>query len=122
MSDVVEIRGLRLLAIVGVLTEEREREQPLMLDIDFARPFGEAAAEDTLAATTNYADVLDTVQRVVREGHYLLLETLVSRVARAILDHDTGIEWTWVRVHKLRPPVSQDVTSLGVSCRLHRNP
>ena len=120
MSDIVEIRGLRQLAIVGVLAEEREREQPLSLDIDFARSFGEAAANDDLLATTNYADVLDTVQRVVRDGHFLLLETLVHRVARAVLDYDPAIEWTFVRVHKIQPPITQDVTSLGVSCTLHR--
>jgi FolB domain-containing protein len=120
MSDVIELRGLRVSAIVGVLPEEREREQPLVVDIDFERPFREAAASDDLLGTTNYADVLALAQAIIVEGHFLLLETLAHRVAQAVLDFDHDIEWARVRAHKVRPPVPQDVVSLGVSCTLHR--
>jgi FolB domain-containing protein len=120
MSDVVELRGLRVSAIVGVLPEEREREQPLVVDIDFERPFREAAASDDLLGTTNYVDVLALAQAVIVEGHFLLLETLAHRVAQAVLDLDHAIQWARVRAHKVRPPVPQDLVSLGVSCTLHR--
>ena len=39
MSDVIELRELRCNAIVGVLTEERDRAQPLVFDLDVVRPF-----------------------------------------------------------------------------------
>jgi FolB domain-containing protein len=120
MSDVIELRGLRVSAIVGVLPEEREREQPLVVDIDFERPFRDAAASDDLLGTTNYAEVLALAQAVIVEGHFLLLETLAHRVAQAVLDFDSAIEWARVRAHKVRPPVPQDVVSLGVSCTLRR--
>lgn len=120
MSDVIELRGLRVNAIVGVLAEEREREQPLVLDIDFERPFRDAAASDDLLGTTNYADVLALAQTIIVEGHFLLLETVVHRVAQAVLDFDHAIDWVKVRAHKVRPPVPQDVASLGVSCTLQR--
>jgi FolB domain-containing protein len=120
MSDVIELRGLRVSAIVGVLPEEREREQPLVVDIDFERPFRDAAASDDLLGTTNYADVLALAQAVIVEGHFLLLETLAHRVAQAVLDFDHAIQWARVRAHKVRPPVPQDVVSIGVSCTLHR--
>ena len=120
MSDVVELRGLRVSALVGVLAEEREREQPVVVDIDFERPFDSAAATDDLARTTNYADVLTLVQSVIVEGHFFLLETLARRVAQAVLDFDHAIESVWVRAHKVRPPVPQDVASIGVSCTLRR--
>lgn len=121
MSDVIEIRGLRVNAIVGVLAEERVREQPLLIDIDFGRPFAAAAAADDLSATTNYAEVLATAESVIVAGHFLLLETLVHRVARAVLDVDRAIEWASVRAHKSRPPVPYDVATLGVSCTLRRD-
>jgi FolB domain-containing protein len=120
MSDVIELRGLRVSAIVGVLPEEREREQPLVVDIDFERPFRDAAASDDLLGTTNYAEVLALAQAIIVEGHFLLLETLAHRVAQAVLDFDDAIEWARVRAHKVRPPVPQDVVSIGVSCTLHR--
>jgi FolB domain-containing protein len=120
MDDLIELRGLRVSAVVGVLAEEREREQPLTLDIDLARAFRDAATSDDLAATTNYAEVLALAERVVVEGRFLLLETLVHRVAQAVLDYDRAIDAVSVRAHKTRPPVPQDVASVGVSCTLRR--
>jgi FolB domain-containing protein len=122
MNDRIELRGLRVRAVVGVLAEEREREQPLAIDVDLERPFDEAARDDDLAATTNYAEVLDLVERVVVEGRFLLLETLVTRVARAVLDADGAIDAVHVRARKLRPPVAQDVDSVGVSHSTRRAP
>lgn len=115
MSDRIELHGLRVRAVVGVLAEEREREQPLALDVDIERSFREAARDDDLGATTNYARILDLVERVVIEGRFLLLETLVVRVGRAILDADDAIDAVHVQVRKLRPPVPQDIDSVGVS-------
>jgi len=122
MSDVIELRALRVMAIVGVLAEEREREQPLVIDLDLERPFREAAVSDDVMATTNYADVLALAEGVVVEGHFLLLETLAHRVAQAVLSFDVSIESVHVRVRKVHPPVPQDVGSVGVSCTLRREP
>jgi FolB domain-containing protein len=120
MSDVIELRGLRVMAIVGVLAEEREREQPVSIDLDLERPFREAAMNDDVMSTTNYALVAALVERVVVEGHFMLVETLAHRVAQVVLDLDASIESVHVRVHKLHPPVPQDVASVGVSCTLRR--
>ncbi|NNN08080.1 MAG: dihydroneopterin aldolase [Acidimicrobiaceae bacterium] len=121
MSDVIEIRGLRVSAIVGVLPEERDREQPLVIDLDLERPFGASATSDDVASTTNYAVVLALVESIVIEGRFQLLETLAHRAARAVLDFDHDIVWVRLRAHKVRPPVPQDVATLGVSCTLHRD-
>jgi dihydroneopterin aldolase len=90
------------------------------MDLDLERPFREAALTDDLAATTNYAQVLELVERVAVEGRFLLLETLAHRVAQAVLNVDEAVLSVMVRVHKVRPPVPQDVVSVGVSCELLR--
>ncbi len=120
MNDLIELHGLRLRAVVGALPEEREREQPLAIDVDIERPFAAAAAGDDLAKTTNYAAILDLVERVVLEGRFTLLETLVVRVAQAILDADAAIEVVRVRVQKLRPPVTHDIDAVAVASTLRR--
>lgn len=120
MSDVIELRGLRLEAIVGVLAEERERPQPIEVDLDLERSFAAAAAHDDLGATTNYAEVLTLVERVIHEGRFLLLETLAHRVADAALGFDLAIDAVTVRVRKTRPPVPQAIDSVGVACRVAR--
>ncbi len=120
MSDVIELRRLRCSAIVGVLAEERDRPQPIEFDIDFERPFEEAALNDDIAETTNYAEVLSLTISVAVEGRFLLLESLAYRVAREILALDDEIESVTVAVRKLRPPVPEDVATVGVRCTLHR--
>jgi dihydroneopterin aldolase len=120
VSDVIELRELRVQAVVGVLEEERGRAQPLALDIDVARPFEGASLHDDLAETTNYADVLQIATRVATEGAFLLLETLAYRVAREILRYDEEISAVTVAVRKLRPPVAEDVATVGVRCTVTR--
>ena len=121
MNDVIELRELRCSAVVGVLAEERDRAQPLSFDLDLVRPFAEAAINDDITETTNYADVLTLTTRVATEGRYLLLETLAYRVAYEILESDPEIESVTVAVHKLRPPVAEDVATVGVRCTVHRS-
>jgi dihydroneopterin aldolase len=120
VSDVIELRELRVSAIVGVLAEERERAQPLVFDLDLVRPFEEAAMNDDIAETTNYADVLTLASRTATEGRYLLLETLAYRVAYEILAFDGDIASVTVAVRKVRPPVIEDVASVGVRCTVQR--
>jgi 7,8-dihydroneopterin aldolase/epimerase/oxygenase len=120
VTDVIELRELRVSAVVGVLAEERERAQPLVFDLDLVRPFDEAAMNDDIAETTNYADVLTLTSRTATNGRYLLLETLAYRVAYEILAFDGDIASVTVAVRKVRPPVSEDVTSVGVRCTVQR--
>ncbi len=120
MNDVIELRDLRCRAIVGVLAEERDRAQPLVFDLDLVRPFEEAAINDDIAETTNYADVLGLTVRTATEGRYLLLETLAYRVAYEVLALDAEISSVTVAVRKVRPPVVEDVASVGVRCTVHR--
>jgi len=120
MTDVIELRALRCSAVVGVLAEERERAQPLEFDLDLVRPFEAAAFNDDITETTNYANVLTLATRVATEGRYLLLETLAYRVAYEILDLDHEIRSVTVAVRKVRPPVVEDVATVGVRCTVHR--
>jgi len=46
VKDVIELRELRVDAIVGVLDRERRRAQPLAFDIDLQRSFAQAAKNE----------------------------------------------------------------------------
>ena len=62
--DRIELRGLRLSAICGVLPEERDRPQPLELDLDLWADLSAAGRSDDLADTVDYGAVCDTVEQV----------------------------------------------------------
>ena len=51
MNDWIEVRGLRVVAICGVLDEERTRAQPLQVDLDVEVDANAAATSDDVADT-----------------------------------------------------------------------
>jgi dihydroneopterin aldolase len=112
--DRIELRGLRVLARVGVLPIEREQDQPLEVDLDVVVDLASAGASDDLADTVHYGVVCDTVQRTVGEGHVALLERLAELVAQAVLGVDPRIVAVDLAVRKLRPPVPQELATSGV--------
>lgn len=113
-TDAIELRGLRLRAIVGVLPIERTVTQPLELDLDVVVDTAAAGASDDLVDTVDYGSLCALVERVVVDGRFQLLEALAEHVAAAVLAADPRIGATTVAVRKLEPPVSQQIASSGV--------
>lgn len=112
-GDVVEIRGLRLSGICGVLEHEQAQPQPLEIDLDLRADLTAAGSSDDLADTVDYAGVIDRVTSVVGDGRPALLEHLAAVIADTCLA-DPRIESVTVAVRKLRPPVPQLVDTTGV--------
>jgi dihydroneopterin aldolase len=121
MTDRIELRGLRVVGICGVLPEERERPQPLEVDLDLVTDLADAGRSDDLAATVDYGRVCADVERVITELQPQLLERLAERIAEAVLVHDRVQEVT-VAVRKLRPPVPQQLATSGVRVTRSRPP
>ena len=118
-GDRIELRGLRVLARVGVLPFEQEQDQPVEIDLDLLADLGAAGASDDLADTIDYGAVCAAVEHdAVRAAPVALLERLAARVAEVVLGLDDRIAAVDVSVRKLRPPVAQHLATSGV--RLHR--
>lgn len=111
--DLIELRGLRALGICGALPEERERVQPLEVDLDVVADLSVAGRSDALDDTVNYGDLADAVERVITTERFTLLERLAERLTEVVLAVDGVIEVT-VAVRKLRPPVPQQLATSGV--------
>jgi dihydroneopterin aldolase len=119
-SDLIRVRGLRIVASVGVLPEEHERLQPLILDLDVEVDLSEAGATDDLDATVNYAAITQAAVEVVTSRHHELLEAIGDEVARAALAIDRRISAIEVSVTKVRPPIGLDVDTVGIVRRVGR--
>lgn len=111
-ADRIELRGLRLLGVHGLLDEE-ERPQPFEVDLDLVLDTAPAAAGDDLDATVDYAAVCQAVAAVLAGPRRQLLETLAHQVADRVLAWPAVAEVA-VTVRKLRPPVPYDLASVGV--------
>lgn len=114
ITDRIELRGLVVVAICGALPEERERPQPLEVDLDVVADLRAAGTSDDLADTLDYGALTATVERVMLDGAPQLLEHLAQVLADAVLADPRALEVT-VAVRKLRPPVPQALATSGVS-------
>lgn len=121
-ADLIELRGLRLTAVVGVLPEERDRPQPLELDLDVETDLSAAGRSDDLADTVDYGGLCALVEQVVVGAGPQLLERLAELVAEAVLGADARIRAVDVAVRKLRPPVPLDLATSGVRVRRTARP
>jgi dihydroneopterin aldolase len=114
MSDQILVSGLRVMAPVGVLEEERARPQPLSIDCALDVDLAVAGASDDLEDTVNYAEVALLADQLARARHHELLESLADEIASGILGLDDRIEGVEVVVTKLRPPIGLDLATVGV--------
>jgi FolB domain-containing protein len=113
-TDVIELRGLRLSAIVGVLPHEQHQPQPLELDVDITVDLAAAGASDELTDTVDYGALCALAEEVVVGSRFALLEALAERVAAVLLGADPRVAAVTVSVRKLRPPVPQPLATSGV--------
>lgn len=113
-GDVIELRGLRVAGIVGVLAHERTQPQPLDLDLDIVLDLGAAGRSDDLADTVDYGALCAAAEHIVTSTSFALLEALAERIAVTLLAVDDRIGAVTVWVRKLRPPVAQHLATSGV--------
>jgi dihydroneopterin aldolase len=120
VRDTIEVRGLRVVAVCGVLDEERRGPQPLRVDLDVELDAGRAATSDDIADTVSYALVCAVVADAITAATPRLLEHATDVAGRAVLALDDRIDAVTVTVTKLRPPIPLDVATTGVRRRLER--
>ena len=117
--DRIELRGLRVVAVVGARPEERTQPQPIELDLDVVLDLDAAGASDRLDDTLDYGALCREVEAVVSTAAPQLLERLATLVADAVLAHGE-VRSVTVAVRKLRPPVAHDLATAGVRLTRHR--
>lgn len=97
----------------GVSAAERQTGRRFEVDIELAVDMDKAAASDRLQDTVNYTEVYRTVEELVAQDRFSLLETIAVRLAEEILKKFEPREVT-VRVRKKIPPVPGNLDHIEV--------
>jgi dihydroneopterin aldolase len=114
-GDRIQLRGLRVVGTHGVLPEEKARSQPFEVDLDLSVDLTPAAGSDRLADTVDYGAVATTAAAVVSgTTSFELLETMAAAIVEATLTVDLRITAVTVHLRKLRPPLPEDIDTVGV--------
>lgn len=108
MERIIEIKGLRLGALIGVPAEEREQAQELCFDLRFAACAQPESLNDDLAATVDYAAVSQRVIELVGLRPRRLIETLADEISKIIFE-EFLLEWIEVTIRKFILPNTEHV-------------
>lgn len=98
--DVIEIRGLELACVVGVRPEEREREQPIRLDIELGLDLSRAGRSGKIGDTCDYDRVTNEVMALLRFRRFRLIEAAVEEIAAMLLGVHEPLDRIRVRLEK----------------------
>ncbi len=97
--DIIFIKDLRILTIIGIYDWERTTKQDVLLDLDMAFDISTAASTDHIENALNYKAVSKRVIAFVEAAQFQLVETLAEKVAQIILT-EFPVKWIRVRVNK----------------------
>jgi FolB domain-containing protein len=98
--DRIEIDTLELACVVGIRPEEREREQPLVVDVALELDLARAGRSGRIADTCDYAELTTELVALVRFRRYKLLENAAEELAAMVLGVHEGIDRVELRLAK----------------------
>lgn len=109
--DIVFIKALTVMAVIGVYDWEQNRRQKLVFDIEMGWDNRPAARSDQVADCLSYADVSEAVLSLVSGGRFALVERVAEEVADLLL---ARFAIPWVRIKVSKPGAVPQADSVGV--------
>lgn len=120
MADRIHLTGIRVHAGHGVLPHEAEFGQPFIVDITAWLDFADAARDDDLTATVNYAELAQLAADTVSGTRRQLVETVATEIAEEAMSAFAQLHAVEVTVHKPHAPVGLVLDDVSVTARRSR--
>jgi dihydroneopterin aldolase len=118
MHNRIVIERLEFQGRCGVTSEERQRPQPLALDLELECDMP-TASSDQIGDTVDYAQVSQRVVELGAKESCALLESLAERTLTMLFrEFPVGRVTLWLR--KLAPPLTQVTGSVGIKIERSR--
>ncbi len=117
--DHINIRGLEVSCIVGILARERDTEQTLLIDLELGLDISDAGYSGKISATCNYVTVADQVETLLTFRRYKLLEMAAEEIAAMLFGVHTMLETVCVRLSKPQA-LGERALGVGVDAFRHR--
>lgn len=120
MIQTIKLTGLRAFGHHGVFDFEREQGQLFILNAEIEIDAEAAIKDDDLTKTLNYARLGEFLKANIESDPVDLLETLVARVAQALLGFDSRIRTVFIEIVKPDAPMDESLGTVSVSTRMSR--
>jgi dihydroneopterin aldolase len=112
----IRLHNMTFYGYHGISAAERQTGRRFEVDVELALDMNRAAASDRLQDTVNYTEVYRTVEELVAQNRFSLLETIAVRLADEILRKFKPREVT-VRVRKKIPPIPGNLDHIEVEVK-----
>lgn len=112
----IRLHNMTFYGYHGVSAAERETGRRFEVDVELSVDLNKAAQTDKLKDTISYTEVYNTVQELVMQNRFALLETIAVRLADEILEKYRPKDVT-VRVRKKIPPVPGNLDDIEVEIK-----
>lgn len=116
----IELKGLKTYGYHGVAEFERQYGQDFLVDASLWLDATRAAQADDVQHTVHYGLLADAIVADVKSQPVNLLETLVTRLAKLVLEFDPQIHAVDLTVHKPSAPIEHPFEDVSVSLHLGR--
>lgn len=120
-TDVIAIEGLRIDCVVGVYPHERDRPQPLDVDVRITLDARRAGATERLSESVHYGSIANQLAFLLQSCRFYLLETAAHVLTRYLLappapgERRARIEQVVLRLQKPYALAGHGVPSLEVT-------
>ena len=114
----ITLKDVKFFSILGTLPFERENEQPVILNVSVWLDFEQAARNEDLAHSVDYAQLTEDLKMFIRSSCFQLEETLVIETAKHILSHYPKIQMAEVSISK--PNAIEGCDGAEASVRIRR--
>lgn len=115
----IYIQNLRLHAFHGVLPQERIVGNDYVVNVTVDYPLDAACKSDDVADTLNYAELAAVIKEEMAVKSQLL-EHVVGRIAKAVLQRFAMADAVEIDLRKIAPPMQVDADGAGVRLRVTR--
>ncbi|MDD5824216.1 MAG: 2-amino-4-hydroxy-6-hydroxymethyldihydropteridine diphosphokinase [Firmicutes bacterium] len=113
--DRINIYNLEIFAYHGVLAEEKAEGQFFYVDAELELDLSKAGKSDDLMQTVNYAEVCESIRRVMTENVFDLIETCAEQIAQTILLENPLISTVTVSINKPHAPIPMEFENVAVT-------
>lgn len=109
--DKVYIEGLSIQTTIGFFQWEKEIKQTLVIDLAMGWNTANAAVNDELAKTLDYADISIKIAEFANNNPVDLIETLAERLAKYLME---SYQIPWLKLKVAKPNAVHNAITVGV--------
>lgn len=115
------VKNLVLYGYHGVNPEEKKEGQDFLFNVQAKVKKDSFKGEDNIENTVNYSQIIDTIKNVNKNNKFDLLETFAEKISGEIFKISSLIKEVKVKIEKIKPPINENLESVGVSYKLKRD-